>query len=358
MKDKNFWLGAWLFLAVASSVATANSLTLSIEMKPFWLWFILWFGLAIIMYRLSSKFLEEVVKESMPTYSRSLSNGGVWTRIILFIFLWGILSMPTNTHSLLYQKKISNVVLSELETQKDIFISEHSKTNDKIDADFKNDSASLVTDINRMMTEFINEAFYIDSKGEKRPGIGPRCDTILNNIESRCGYEPRSRFLRENRSDVEYYLRQIRDLKDGTIRKLKTEADNKLRQFDNRQIVLQQAIDTTDKYITMYKRDRVKNTDVKEIIEDNYNKDSVSTALIYDRMEVLKKEAKGVYKGKNVAHYNNYRVSRLYNVFNVWSDFLHGRLGRLDFGMLYWILISVVIDLAAFLCWLKYKGII
>lgn len=354
MGKKNiFWFFAWLILAAISCIATANSIALTIEMKPFWLMLLVWFIVAFILYALTSKFLGDLVDSLNPNVRMKRPLLVFWRSLILVIILWGVLSMPTNTHSLLYQKQAEKVLTSELEVQKDVFVQEYEKPNNIIKKKFIEDSTKIANGMNSMIGAFINEATRPD-----RSGIGDRCDTILNSAEALCE-KPIRRYIKrdlgKNKSSVDYYVRQMGSMRDDAIGKKRLALQKELLNYPNRQKILKSLINTCDKTLSKYKHDSIGNEQVKEVIKENYQKDSISTARIYNRIEVLKR-GEIIHESKNVDHYNQYRTERLYNVFDVWTDYISGKLGALNFGMFYWVLISIVIDLAAFLSFLKYEN--
>lgn len=82
-------------------------------------------------------------------------------------------------------------------------------------------------------------------------------------------------------------------------------------------------------------------TTIKELDDDNVEKEPT-----------LSKARKLIQRGYNIMGMESnpkvYSSERLTNVTKVWSDYLGGKFSDKNYGLIYWILLSVLVDIAAF----------
>jgi len=110
---------AFLVFAIISCVATAQSLSLTLEMEiPFWLSFSMMFIFAFGIYLLTSYCFKLVIDAcNMDVYVDHRRRDFILGIFGVLLF-WLVCSMPTNTHSLFYTKVVDKVIVTELDNQK------------------------------------------------------------------------------------------------------------------------------------------------------------------------------------------------------------------------------------------------
>ena len=174
---------AFLVFAIISCVATAQSLSLTLEMEiPSWLSFAMMFVFAFGIYLLTSYCFKLVVDAcNMDVYVEHRRRDFV-LGIFGVVLFWVVCSMPTNTHSLFYTKVIDKVVVAELDNQKETLNTELELLGMDINVQKDREISILESEVATLRDRFISEIEHTD-----RPGLGPEAFSILRNIEVKCG---------------------------------------------------------------------------------------------------------------------------------------------------------------------------
>ena len=347
---------AFLIFAFISCAATAQSLCLTLGLDgPRWLIFLVAFIFAFGLYLLTSYCFKLMIdSQNYKIFMRKEDRRRDFILGILGVALfWIVCSMPTNTHSLLYTKVIDKVVIAELDHQRDVFENAANLTDKDITDKYQRDISFLESSINEKRALFINEINNTD-----RLGLGPEAKAILADIQVLCGKDREDPYYmhttQRNTSPAErdrikkHYEPQIKNLLDWAKNNLKTKYDQDIANHRTEKIALQNRIKKIDGTKSMlHAKDLDHQTKIKNtrlVIDDGYNQPLYRDKIL-DNIEVLNDPQIG-HKDSNVKYYNAYKTERLHSVFKVWSDFLSRRFQNLDFDMLYWIIISIIIDIA------------
>ena len=345
---------AFVFLATLSCFATAQSLclTLGLEILPDWLTFILAFILVFMIYVLTSYFFVQIINSLNSQYCQA-HNIRLSERRMTFIrsflgiiLLWIVCSMPTNTHSMLYQKEAKRVASAELDKQKEVFESKLNLTDRDIISKFQNDSSVFVNRIDDLREKFVYE---VNHRG--RPGLGDSAIVILHHIEIVCGRPAGSQIITTDVQNiptnkiVETFDGQIVALRDRTIETMRGNRDNSISNIAKDRTPLDILIYDITKAKDGLKKGTMSVNQARKVLDDGYSFNSDYKNEILDKVEVLKNRKEG-HEPDNVKQYNTYRTERMYSVFNVWGDFFTGKLPK-SFDMLYWIIWSLILDIAA-----------
>lgn len=347
---------AFLVFAIISCVATAQSLCLTLGLGgPQWLIFAIAFIFAFGLYLLTSYCFKLVIdSQNYKIFMRKEDRRRDFILGLLGVALfWIICSMPTNTHSLLYTKVIDKVVVAELDNQRAVFNDAANLTDKDITEKYQRDISLLESSVNEKKGLFINEINNTD-----RLGLGPEAKAILADIQVICGKNREENYYmhttQKNTSPAErdrikkHYEPQINNLLEWAKNNLLTKYNQAIANNKEEKESLQKRIKKIDGTKSMLRANDIdhqtKIMNARTVIDDGYNQPAYREKIL-DNMEVLA-DSKVGHKDSNVKYYNFYKTERLHSVFKVWGDFLTRKMQNLDFDMLYWIIISIIIDIA------------
>jgi hypothetical protein len=373
---KNAGVGEWfcafffVFFASVSCFCTTQSLCLSLGFEG-WPLFVIVFLVTLGIYCVTSFFLVRIWNYNNDKYriahgitdvmQRNWTIGGV----VMVIFLWIIFSFPTNTHDLVFQKKANEVARQELSNQLSIFQKAASTTTEDVSIRYSNLRKELDSIVNYLQGEFDREI-----KDDKNPGLGPKAYEDLAEIEEACIGERGKGFhhtTQKDRSDgekkriLDYYNPQIVQLKEEGMKRLDFREAEELKLYAEKRDALNNRINQIsslhsqlEKEKSVWNRSSMSPTELiekaKKLIQKGYNDPDYRTSIL-DNVVVLKSKEivddTKKYEYSNVKSYNYYSIDRLYNAREVWQDFLTKRLPA-GFDMLTWILLSLIIDIVAF----------
>ncbi len=349
----------FVIFAIISCTATAQSLCLTLELGgPQWQWliFIICFIFAFGLYFLTSYCVKYIIDSTnYEIYKRKEDRK---RELVLGIcgtaLFWMICSMPTNTHSLLYTKVIDKVAIAELDNEYDVFKNAYFLTDEAIEKKYQSDLSSLISDVTNKKSLFINEINHTD-----RPGLGPEAHSILLDIQVRCGKSiDESYYLhttQHNTSAAErkriknHYIPQIDHLLEWAKGNLLVAKEQAIAQNQPQKEVLKGRMAKIEGAKNQLLADKTTNHHVRVnnarlVIADGYNQPAYKDQLL-DNIEMLNDPKLG-HQDSNVKYYKIYKIERLHSVFKVWGDLLSKRMQNLDFDILYWIIISIIIDVA------------
>lgn len=347
---------AFLVFAIISCVTTAQSLSLTLEMQiPFWISFAMMFIFAFGIYLLTSYCFKLVIDAcNMDVYVDHRRRDFVLGIFGVLLF-WLVCSMPTNTHSLFYTKVIDKVVIAELDNQKETLNTELRLLGMDLEEQRDNEIKLLTSAVVDLRDNFETEIEHTD-----RPGLGPEAFSILRRIEVRCGKNQDSYFLHTtqkntSRSERErikkHYFPQINNLLSQKIDEINKEYDIRIERNAELKNLLSNYI-TKIEQVKDYQRnldvphqDRIKAA--RLVLDNAYNNPDYKDKIL-NNVEVLV-DANAGHKDSNVESYKIYKTERLHSVFKLWGDYLGGKMQNLDFDMFYWVIISLIIDIAGLL---------
>lgn len=364
LKKLACWVGYCLF-AGYSSYMTAKSVAMSFELNDQIIAvFIFVFIVALLAGWCLSITIEELQNRFNPSKTRFI--GG----ILGFLIFWGV-SFATNVHYMLMSKDGLRVVTAELGVYKtyveDCIKNSKTGIKDQEQADIALCEASVST----MMDDFVREC-----DASIRPGFGDRAIAKLKEIEK---YFVRTSGQYYDRYTYEGSIydddkdcgdkgkrgpREVNVLKDKyslrILEKLQRR-ESVIKNFYKQQQYKSKDMDLMAHFIN----DSLYIVDVPQITE-------IATPDVYyqfqklqlqgnifnrlaniDQVNILNSMKEG--KTGNVEdiekgefRYRVYPSSRMFGTFNVWEDMLNGRLPA-DMKLIGWILVSLIIDLVAFI---------
>lgn len=331
MGQTNYWkifaFAAFVVFAAVSCWATVESLYLTLEDAevPKWVFWVAVVGLFVL-----TSYCTKVIFDSL-NQNIYLEHRGVKlvAGVLGVVVLWLCFSMPTNSHTFFYKKMAKNVASAELtELSKEISASIDSESVKK-----KYNAEWEAFDQN-VRTAFYN---YRDEVNDyQKTGHGQLAEEALCKLEDALTI-PRGtlhRYTRagSNQQERTRIINAYNDLMEKELAKQKTNHENKLNdelrnleQKNAEKRALLADIDTT----------------IKELDDNDIEKEPT-----------LSKARKLIQRGYNIMGMESnpkvYSSERLTNVTKVWSDYLGGKFSDKNYGLIYWILLSVLVDIAAF----------
>lgn len=356
------WIGYCLF-AGYSAYMTAKSVSMTYEMKHFWIVFIFVFVVALIAGFCLSTVIGELQNRINPSKGKFI--GG----LLGFLLFWGV-SFMTNVHYMFMKDDGLKVVSAELGNYKSYIEDQTTRKVNEI-SDQEHDA---LQEHSKQMTGLRND-FSDECDKSWDPGFGRAAVEKLKNIENylvttASVYDDRNSYegtiwreeydkgyigtkgkkqvanikaiftSRINEKDnlrktaiKEYYNRKLRFIKDYVL--IRDFINDSLYIIDLPQLT---EIATPDVYYQFQKIQL--HTNIHDRLDKN------------DQMEIerLTKVSKtdnpqDIEKGK--FRYRIYPSSRMFNTWNVWEDMFGGRLPK-DMKLLGMILLSLIVDIIAY----------
>lgn len=330
---KIFALVAFVAFAAVSCWSTTESLFLTLEHAEipklvFWI--------AVVGLYVLTSICTKLVLDSFN------QNIYVEHRIAKFVvgvlgvlLLWIAFSMPTNAHTFFYKQMAKNTAVKELkhvdgELQKlsseNAFLETYNAEWNKYEADVMGALAAIKAEI----------------KDYQNTGTGDKTEARVAEAEDLLGIKTgtiarlkaRDRSQKEINKACEHYDTAVKE--QLAVKKQQHEA-NVARAYADFQERM--------KNVAPLRRD-IKAT-LDQLDDDMYAKEDVlknARKVIGRSYAELESQFNGIYTYDE----NVYRSDRLVKVTKVWGDYFKGRFRNTDYTLWYWILLSIIVDIAAF----------
>lgn len=329
---KIFAIIAFVAFAAVSCWSTTESLFLTLEHAeiPKWVFWVAVVGLYVLTSICAKLVLDAFTKDYMEHRTAKLIIG-----LLGVIMLWITFSMPTNTHTFFYKQMAKNTAVKELK---------------HIDGElqkFSSENAFLET-YNAEWNKYEGEvrsalkAIKQEIKDFQNPGTAEKTEARIQEVEVLLGIpvgtiariKARNNTLNELNHVCEHYDAAVND--QLAVKKQQHEAniDRALADFRERM-----------KNIAPLRRD-IKAT-LDQLDDDQYDKESVlknARKVIGRSYAELESQFNSIYTYNE----NVYRSDRLVKVTKVWGDYFKGKFRNTDYTLWYWILLSIIVDIAAF----------
>lgn len=331
---KIFSLVAFVAFAAVSCWSTTESLFLTLENAddfPKWVLWIAVVGLYVltsICFKLMLDTFNQNIYMEKRTVKFAVSLLGV-------VILWMVFSMPTNAHTFFYKQMAKNTAVKELihidgELQElsneTAFLATYNNKWNKFEAKILGDLAAIKAEIR----DFQN------------PGHGDKTEARIVDVEDDLGLKTGTiaRLKARNNS-----LKELNKVCEHYDKAIKEQLEIKKEQHDNN--VNRELADFKEemKPIARLRQDIDKT--LKELEDDQFDKEAVlknARKIINTAYDKLGSKFKGLYSYDE----NVYRSDRLIKVTKVWEDYLKREFKDTDYTLWYWILISIIVDIAAF----------
>lgn len=342
----------YLLFASFSAYFTSTSLSLNL-MQGTNLWLI--FAMVFVIALLAGWCLNNIVVQiTNPT-----SKAAFIFNIIGFVMFWGF-SFTTNVHYFFVDKHGYDVVSKELNAAKNYIVQNTADANKKIDDERDMAKSVLVAQVSTYTESFERE---INNTMEHHIGFGDACINILNSIE---------RLLEQDKAiygDNNTYVifDEERDMGDrgktqrNQLSPIQTKYKGRILNALNKKLGIIDAF---------YNGKKDANNKLKGILrdiqdlEDNHlpivlKDGSVNALFMYHEQQnarVITKmpqdfigTCENIDEGtKEVKKYEIYPSNHMFDTLTVWDDMINSRLPEY-MKMFQWILISLIIDVVAFL---------
>lgn len=336
-KLKLLWLFFFLAFAAVSCWATVESLALSLNQIPKWVFWIAVVGIYILTSILT-KVIVDCFNPDIPMDGR---NAKLFGSILGIMLLWLCFSMPTNTHTFFYRKMGKDVALKELYfLNTELF----KLTDENLYKEYYNKQwEDYVTKVKSKQ-----KSFEAQVDNPQQYGHGEKAEEILQQIESALGLS-KGTFQRLN-------IVGANSIKQRTM--IKQYYDNQI----NAQLEIQRKehANNLESNLKGFRQEAKKVSKIKNDVSttiDELNDATLDQNQVLDKATKVAQNSRAMldakygylivdpaYKTQKV-----YSLDRLRSIFKVWQDYLGGEFKGKNYGLIYWILLSVIVDLAAFL---------
>lgn len=341
MEQKNYlkliWMVAFIAFAAVSCWATAESLHLLLSSWPLAMCWVVTVGFFIIA-SLGTKMIVDSLNQDIYLEKRGLRLVG---GIVIVLIFWLICSMPTNTHTSFYRTVINDKVNTDISTTRGYLSQIKNNTNNKTQATVK------VNELKNNVDVLLGE-LEAEIKNEVNPGFGPKSKEILRKFATLLEVDKVEPLSYKGTS------KQDRDkLCDAYRTKIYILAENRATN------IMAHILSPNSDNIKEVKRDDENLALVKKYIGDktiNLN-DAEDVVDVCDKLNTAYNTVK---KNSDFINFSsktdeaNYtadnpitKVKRMISVFDVWEDFMAGEYA--GHGFMFWIIISILVDIAAFI---------
>ena len=334
---KLIWMVAFIAFAAVSCWATAESLHLLLFSWPLAMCWVVTVGFFIIA-SLGTKMIVDSLNQNIYLEKRGLRLVG---GIVIVLIFWLICSMPTNTHTFFYRTVINDKVNTDISTTRGYLSQIKNNTNNKTQATVK------VNELKNNVDVLLGE-LEAEIKNEVNPGFGPKSKQILRKFATLLGvnevqplsykgtskqdrdklcvaYRTKIYILAENRATN--IMAHILSPNSDNIKEVKRDDEN---------------LALVKKYIG----DKTINLNDAEDVEDVCDKLNTAYNTVKknsDFVNFSSKTDEANYTADNPVT----KVKRMISVFDVWEDFMAGEYA--GHGFMFWIIISILVDIAAFI---------
>lgn len=308
--------------------------------------------LAILFYIIASigfQMILNACNRHYDFYGHTLGRGAsLIVGIIFLICFWLVCSMPTNTHTLLYNEEARAVITDDLFTTRG-YLNELQKNNKAI-KDINTRYDSKEQEVSMIFTRLAAE---MDDPLNK--GIGPRFRAVVAELNATLG--PIDKNAKGGRS-----IQEVKNVGSNPTQWLAT-----FYQYKNQANSILKIYRTACDVEIAKVRESMGNKELKNLITrcDISYKDITTKPLNADIIEAADKDLQDSYSFikdnarfidfKNETDSASYcaqqpktRIKMLQNVPNVWKDYLTTDRYK-ESGFTWWILISILVDIAGFI---------
>ncbi|MCQ2351444.1 MAG: hypothetical protein MJ003_05660 [Paludibacteraceae bacterium] len=345
MNDENRYFKIFCFLmfvafAAVSCWSTTESLSLTLEGYdndiPKWVFWVAVIGLYVLTAYCTKLFIDSF-NSNIYVEHRSVQ---CVISLLGIIVLWVLFSMPTNAHTYFYKQMAKDTSIKELK-HLDGELSRASNEHDYLAAyndKWNSCERQVLQKLEKVKQEIQNS---------QQPGFGPYAEKYLSEAENELKLETGSIPRRKTRNTTQKELNEVCAYYDHEIKaqleilknQHQTGAESELANFKN-----------TRKGVQHLKNEI--NQTLKELNDGNIEKEPTlkkSRDLALRCYSELNNLYGGIFnKEKDAKDAGIYESDRLVKVTNVWIDYFQGEFKTTNYTFWYWILLSVIVDVAAF----------
>ena len=330
---KIFALVAFVAFAAVSCWSTTESLFLTLENAqiPKWVFWIAVVGL----YVLTSICFKMVIDSFNQNIYVEHRTAKFIIGLLGVVLLWIVFSMPTNSHTFFYKQMAKSTAVKELkhvdgELQKlsseNTFLETYNAEWNKFEADVLNALAGVKREIN----DFQNI------------GTGDKTEARIVDVEDLLGLKTGTIARIKARNNTQKELNKVCEYYDKAV---KEQLDIKHQQHNAK--VAAALEDFQQKMSSVGPIRRAIKTTLDQLDDAQYDKEAVlknARIVIGQSYAELESQFNGLYTYDETI----YRSDRLVKVTKVWGDYFRGKFRHTDYTLWYWILLAVIVDIAAF----------
>jgi hypothetical protein len=330
---KIFSLVAFVAFAAVSCWSTTESLFLSLEHAeiPKWVFWIADVGLYVLT-SYCFKMMIDSFDQNVYMEHRTLK---FVVGLLGVLLLWIAFSMPTNTHTFFYKQMAKDVAVKEL-THVDaelLKLSSENAFHETYNAEWHAYETKVLGGLAAIKAEI---ADY------QNIGMGDKAEARVAEVEDLLGVKtktiarlkPLNHSQKEINKVCEHYDGLVKDLL--AVKKQQHDA-NVARAYEDFRMKMRNVGPL---------RAQIDET-LKQLNDDQYDKEAVlknARKLAAQAYAELESQFNGLYTYDEGV----YRSERLVNVTKVWGDYMSGKFRNTNYTLWYWILLSVIVDIAAF----------
>ena len=329
-------LVAFLALAGFSCFWTAESLFIwQPSLTKVGSWFI-----AVIFYLVASMcfsmFLKSFDRHTFfPKGLFSSRTGHLVFGLLGIILFWLVISLPTNTHTLLYRATIKDIAVEDLTTT--------IKYLQKEDVAYSESSLQKLTQHQTRMAQADSLLLQLGTEATRpdRTGFGERCRTIVGSLSTVLGQDIHMLNNATINGQVEFVRKQVGECKDQLESEFQEQQDcaldNVLKIRDKHLSECEAALDDVNAMVVVD----------MDVIDEATRALEASYPFIRANLSKSKYESladKERYCGENMIS----KTKAMRSVPDVWKDYL--TTDKYDgHGFIWWVLIALLVDLSAFI---------
>ncbi len=330
---KIFSLVAFVAFAAVSCWSTTESLFLTLEDADDFPKWVLW--IAVVGLYVLTSYCFKVMLDTFNQNYMEKRTVKFAVSLLGVVILWMVFSMPTNAHTFFYKQMAKNTAVKEL------------KHIDGELQELSNETDFLATYNNKWdlyETKILGDlaAIKAEIRDFQNPGPGDKTEARVVDVEDDLGLKTGTIARLKARNNTQKELNKVCEHYDKAI---KEQLEIKKEQHDNNVNRALADFKEEMKPVEMLRQDIDKT--LKELENDQFDKEAVlknARKIIGKAYAELESKFKGLYSYDE----NVYRSDRLIKVTKVWEDYLKREFKDTDYTLWYWILISIIVDIAAF----------
>ena len=330
---KIFALVAFVAFAAVSCWSTTESLFLTLESAqiPKWVFWIAVVGLYVltsICFKLMLDTFNQNVYMENKTVKFVVSLLGV-------ALLWLVFSMPTNSHTFFYKQMAKETAVKELK-HLDAELQKLSSENAFLET-YNVEWNNFETNIKSKLTAIKQEI-----KDYQNIGTGDKTEARVADLEDELGIKTGTIARIKARNHTQAELNKACEHYDKAV---KEQLDVKKQQHEANVARAYEDFKERMKNVTPLRKN-IQLT-LNQLNDDQFDKEAVlknARKVIEQFYAELEAQSDGIYThDKNI-----YGSDRLMKVTKVWEDYFTGKFKDTNYTLWYWILLSIIVDIAAF----------
>ena len=345
---KLMWALLYLSFGSFSCWATAESLFLTWPDIPLVFCWVISIGFFLIA-SLGCKMIADAFDHSKYIKNRSFS---LWMGLLIICVFWLICSMPTNTHTFLYRDIAASTVTEDIQSTSKYL--NQLATNEFDTKACQQEKEQLKHSVQTKLNELWNEMSH-----SANVGVGPAAKKIMLDIagilsDGQLGVPSVKNNKIMSEQELVTYFKDYSRLVNGVLNARLSQIDREYSGNTNRFAQVIRTATNANKNLAILK---------KALDDGDYDINEAKTV----NKQIIPRLNEGYSLVKNYsskivfnpladkAHYENDGpfIKHIIGVYNLWGDFLSGNLPSKTGSMIFYILISILVDIAAFIFFTK-----